>query len=210
MEPASYDIHGDKTVMTIKLEERESVFVIFNKKTTALSRHLPAPQYGELMNIGGPWNVRFPDGSGAPAAIVFDSLISWTNSSDEGVKYFSGTATYNTSFEFKKDPGRSKLLLDLGKVGDIAEIKLNGKKLGIVWKAPYQIDITNSLQKGKNQLEIKVTNEWTNRLVGDRDAPVGKKVLPVYTNPFGGQYVPGNSGLMGPVKLIATVNELTK
>ena len=122
---------------------------------------------------------------------------------DDEVKYFSGTASYTKSFELKKDPGKSRLFLDLGKVGDIAEIILNGKKLDILWKAPYRVEVTSALQKGKNQLEIKVTNEWTNRLAGYKLAPEGKKVLPIYINPFGGQYQPAESGLMGPVTLLA-------
>ena len=77
----------------------------------------------------------------------------------------------------------------------------------MVWKAPYRVDVTNALQKGKNQLEIKITNQWTNRLVGDKDAPAEKKVLPVYTNPFGGQYQLSDAGLMGPVKLMTLIDK---
>src|SRR5258706_15631742 len=117
------------------------------------------------MRIDGPWKITFPEKSGAPAAIVLDSLSSWTSCPDEGVKYFSGTATYNKLFDVKKEQGRSRIFLDLGKVGDIAEIILNGKRLDILWKAPFRIDVTHALQKGKNQLQVKVTNEWTNRLV---------------------------------------------
>src|SRR6185436_15106501 len=118
---------------------RESVFVLFNKRTTVLSRNLPRNQYNELMNIDGPWEINFPEKSGAPAAIELNSLSSLTNHADEGVKYFSGTATYSKTFELKKEPGRSKVFLDLGKVGDIAEIILNGKKMDILWKAPFRI-----------------------------------------------------------------------
>jgi hypothetical protein len=202
IEPASYEIKGDKTLLTIRLEEREAVFVLFNKKTALLSRNLPRRQYHELMKIDGPWKINFPEKSGAPTVIVTDSLFSLTNHRDEGVKYFSGTASYSKAFELKKEPGRSRVFLDLGKVGDIAEVILNGKKMDIVWKAPFRIDVTDALKKGKNVLEIKVTNEWTNRLLGDKEAPAEKKVLPFYINPFGGQYQLTDSGLMGPVKLL--------
>ena len=207
MEEASYKIEGDKTVLSLSLEEHESVFVLFNNKTTVLSRNLPQHQYKELMPIDGPWKINFPGQSGAPAAIVLDSLSSLTNYKDEGVKYFSGTATYSKSFEVKRDFGKSKVFLDLGRVGDIAEVILNEKKLDLLWRAPFRIEITNALKKGKNQLEIKVTNEWTNRLAGDKDAPTGKKVLPIYINPFGGQYQVIDSGLMGPVKLLTITDE---
>jgi hypothetical protein len=206
-ELVSYNMQGDKTVVTLHLEERESVSVLFNKKTTALSRIVPVPQYQEFMSIGGTWKINFPEKSGASADIVLDSLISWTDHPDEGVKYFSGTASYSKSFIVKKEPGKSKVFLDLGKVGDLAEVILNGKKLDLLWKAPYRIDVTGALQKGQNQLQIKITNEWTNRLIGDKAAPADKKVLSVYTNPFGGQYQLTSSGLIGPVKLLALINE---
>ena len=90
---------------------------------------------------------------------------------------------------------------------DQIDHSLNGKKLDLLWKAPFRIEITNALKKGKNQLEIKVTNEWTNRLAGDKDATAGKKVLPVYINPFGGQYQVTDSGLIGPVKLVTLAAE---
>ena len=210
MEPVSYEIKDDKTELSIRLEERESVFVLFNKKTAVLSRSIPHNQYHELMNIGGQWKISFPGKSGAPASIITDSLSSWTNYADEGVKYFSGTASYSKTFELRQEPGRSKVFLDLGRVGDIAEVILNGKKLDTIWKAPFRIDITHALHKGKNQLEIKVTNEWTNRLVGDKAAPAEKKVLSFYVNPFGGQYQLSDSGLMGPVKLLTHDSETKK
>jgi hypothetical protein len=209
-EPASYTIKDDKTIIILHLEERESVFVLFNKKTNVLFRNVPLPQYQELMNISGAWKVSFPEKSGAPADIILDSLSSWITNSNEGIKYFSGTASYSKSFQLKKEPVRSKVFLDLGKVGDIAEVALNGKKLDILWKVPYRIDVTNILLKGKNQLEIKVTNEWTNRLIGDKEAPADKKVLPFYINPFGGQYQLTASGLMGPVKLLTLIDQTKK
>ncbi len=209
-QPVSYTIKDDKTVVTVHLEERESVFVLFNKKTNVLSRNVPIPQYRELMSIGGPWKINFPEKSGAPADIIFDSLSSWTTNSNEGVKYFSGTASYGKSFEEKKEHGRSKTFLDLGRVGDFAEIILNGKKLDLLWKAPFRIDVTGVLQKGTNQLQVKITNEWTNRLAGDKEASADKKVLPYYINPFGGQYQLSESGLMGPVKLLTLAEEPKK
>ena len=82
--------------------------------------------------------------------------------------------------------------------------------MDILWKAPFHVDVTQALQKGKNRWEIKVTNEWTNRLMGDKEAPAEKKVLSFYINPFGGQYQLTDSGLMGPVKLLTYDNEAKK
>lgn len=119
--------------------------------------------------IGGPWRLQFPAGRGAPPEVTFDKLISWTESPDVGVKYFSGTAVYTKTIKVSSDflkPGH-RCTLDLGKVGVLAEVKLNGKNLGILWKRPFVADVTEALRAGDNLLEIQVTNLWVNRLIGD-------------------------------------------
>ena len=113
----------------------------------------------------------------------------------------------NVTAEQLRSGGR--VLLDLGKVGDIAEVSVNGKALGTLWKAPYRIDVTDALRAGENKLEVKVTNQWTNRIAGDRDAPADKKVLTPAPagRGGGGRGGPGGalpeSGLIGPVTLVA-------
>lgn len=100
-------------------------------------------------------------------------------------------------------------MLDLGVVADVAELSVNGRALGVLWKAPYQLDVTDALKLGANQLEIKITNEWTNRIIGDRSAPEGKKVLSGVPagGVFRGPQTPTDSGLLGPVKLVSTSNQ---
>lgn len=158
-----------------------------------------------LATVDGPWEVRFAAPSGALKQVKFDTLASWTASADTGIKYFSGTATYTKTVEANKTwlGAGKKILLDLGRVGDLAEVTVNGKPLALVWKAPFQVDVTDILKPGKNQLTIKVTNEWTNRVIGDKLAGPGKKVLDAYIVPFGGEYQLSQSGLMGPVKFVA-------
>ena len=118
------------------------------------------------------WTVSFPADLGAPEQITLDKLMPLQKHSDDGVKYFSGTATYKTTFTLKKSEIKGKtLLLDLGRVYVIAGVKLNGKDLGIVWKAPYEVDITDAVAEGENVLEVKVANLWTNRLIGDAQTP---------------------------------------
>ena len=95
-----------------------------------------------------------------------DKLIDWTKSSDPGVKYFSGTATYRKSFEFAQDLPKT-VFLDLGTVREVASVKVNGKDAGILWKQPYSVNIAPFLKNGDNELEISVTNLWNNRIVGD-------------------------------------------
>ncbi len=129
---------------------------------------VPAP-----VEIGGSWNVRFPPGWKAPAEVTFDRLESWTANSDPGVKYFSGTVTYEKDIEIPADrlaAGRT-LWLDLGAVKDFAEVLLNGKSLGILWKPPFCVNLTGVAHAGKNTLQVKVTNLWPNRLIGDEQLP---------------------------------------
>jgi len=162
--------------MPLRLEECGSIFVVFHEgeptsqstsKETAFLQ--TAPRFTTALELSAPWNVFFQEGRGAPASIQFDVLRDLSKHTDEGVKYFSGTATYETSFNFEKvpDKGQSPLILDLGSVEVIAEVELNGQKLGILWKPPFRVDVTDALQKGRNTLTVHVTNLWPNRLIGD-------------------------------------------
>ena len=139
-----------------------------SQKTKVRCQSVPAP-----IAITGPWEVSFPPGWNAPAKATFESLQSWTENSDPGVKYFSGTATYTRDFDLPADlPGaRRELWLDLGAVKNLAEVSLNGKSLGILWKPPFRVNVTAAARPGRNTLEIKVTNLWPNRLIGDEQLP---------------------------------------
>ena len=130
----------------------------------AEAKNIPEP-----VEIGGAWNLSFPPNWGAPEQVTLDKLISWSDSTDAGVKYFSGTATYQKEIEIPKELfGRDReLWLDLGRVENFAEVSLNGKPLGILWKPPFRVNVTGAAKPGKNKLEIKVTNLWPNRLIGD-------------------------------------------
>jgi len=126
----------------------------------------------EPLAVAGPWEVSFQPGRGAPAQAVFDKLISWPEHPDAGIKYFSGTATYRKVFDLPPEFSlTSRIFLDLGRVQVIAEVRLNGQNLGILWKAPYRVALGAAAKAGKNQLEIEVTNLWPNRLIGDEQWP---------------------------------------
>ncbi len=129
---------------------------------------VPAP-----VTISGPWDVIFPPNQGAPEQIKMDKLVSLSERPEPGVKYFSGTATYRTTFDVPKaflGSGRS-VCLDLGNVQVIAQVKLNGRSLGTLWKRPFMADVTGALRPGRNELEVKVTNLWINRMIGDEQLP---------------------------------------
>lgn len=138
-------------------------------RTTQVSvNFVPAP-----LEITGPWTVNFPANWGAPARITLDKLISWTEYSDAGVRYFSGTAEYQKEFEIPAallEQGQA-LYLDLGQVKELAEVTLNGHDLGVWWKPPFAAEVTNFVQPGRNTLKIRVTNLWANRLIGDEQYP---------------------------------------
>ena len=125
------------------------------------------------LTIEGAWALSFPPNWGAPPNVQFDKLISWSERPESGVKYFSGTATYRKAIEIPGELiGKDKALyLDLGRVRNIAEVSLNGKPLGILWKPPFRVEVTGAAQAGKNELEVKVTNMWCNRLIGDEQLP---------------------------------------
>jgi len=143
--------------------------------TTASGARLEA-QVGALpkpVSIDGPWDVSFPPNLGAPEKAVFPKLISWPDSEDKGIKYFSGTATYTTRFDV---PGElvaegTTLSLDLGSVREMARVKVNGKDLGLLWHSPFRVDVTSAVRAGGNELQVEVTNLWPNRLIGDEQLP---------------------------------------
>jgi hypothetical protein len=123
--------------------------------------------------VAGSWDIDFPPKWGAPPSVTLDHLISWSDDPDPGVKYFSGTATYHKTLEIP--PGwtdaKHRLYLDLGNVQVIAQVKLNGQDLGVLWKPPYRADITSAARAGDNELEVEVTNLWPNRRIGDEQLP---------------------------------------
>jgi len=212
IEPATYSIADGRTTVPLDLAERESVFVVFRRPAQSLSRTMPAAAANTLATLAGPWTVRFPPNLGAPSSIELAKLESWTVNPDDGVKYFSGTATYTKTLDAPQSwfSGGAKLLLDLGTVKDLAEVSLNGKAVGGLWKPPYRVDVTALLRPGVNQLQIRITNEWTNRQIGDRVGPPEKRVLaspgptPGRAGGFPlGPQTPPESGLMGPVTLVS-------
>ncbi|MDE3149724.1 MAG: glycoside hydrolase [Acidobacteriota bacterium] len=211
IEPAAYTAESGFTVVPLDLGERESVFVVFRNDAAAPPQPAPAVTETTLATLHGPWTLTFPPHWGAPASVQMPELASWTASSDPGVKYFSGTATYTKDLRAPASwfrPGQ-RLYLDLGKVRDMAQVEVDGKSAGMLWAPPYRLDVTAALKPGVNQLRIKVTNEWTNRIVGDRLLPAAQRVLPQASPapPRGGFFFgprePAESGLLGSVTIVA-------
>jgi len=203
-EPAEYKIENGRTIVPLHLDPNGSVFVVFRHSASTPSRTLPQPTNTELATIQGPWHVSFPPHWGAPLSIRLDNLVSWTDSPDAGVKYFSGTATYTKDIEAPKEWFRlgAKIILDLGKVKEIAEVSVNGKPIDtILWKPPFQAEVTGVLTPGANHLEIKITNLWPNRMIGDQQPGVQKRYTFTDYKPYKADSPLLESGLFGPVKL---------
>jgi hypothetical protein len=208
-----------RIVLPITLPENGSIFVVFRRQ--AAGRHLTAmpADEGQTFSAGalaldGSWQVMFPQGWGAPVSARFDHLTPWNENSQNGIRYFSGTATYHRTFELDAKQASGLLRLDLGEVKDIARVRLNGRSLGVVWTAPWTLNITGAAKAGVNELEIDITNTWVNRLIGDAALPESDRITktivrraPEYKgrHPYLRGYLSTDpllrSGLMGPVQV---------
>ena len=202
-EPASYKIAAGRTTVPLDLGPWGTVFVVFRKAAEAASRTLPKMVETQLATVDGSWTVSFQPGRGAPASIALDKLASWSDNADAGVKYFSGTGTYTTAIQAQAEwfkPG-AKIWIDLGDVKNLAGVAVNGKPLGILWHTPYRVDATSALKPGANEVTVKVTNAWVNRLIGDQQPDATTKYTFADVKPYKADSPLLPSGLLGPVHL---------
>ncbi len=205
-EPASYYSADGRTTVPLYLAPWETVFVVFRSPASTASHTLPTVVEKSLGNVDGPWQVSFAPDLGAPASATFEKLTDWKDNTDEGIKYFSGTAAYTKSIDVPAawlKPG-AHVWIDLGSMKNLAEVSVNGKSLGVIWKQPYRVDATSALKPGANSLEVKVTNGWANRIIGDRQPNVTKTYT--FTSPkfYKASSPLWASGLLGPVQLVQT------
>lgn len=200
-ELASYRTEGAQTIVPLDLRAHESVFVVFRTPSTQGSATVVKPSYRQVAALDGAWDVGFQTGRGAPAGTTLPALASLSEQSDPGIKYFSGVSTYTKTFDLPAGARRNDpLLLDLGAIGDIAEVRVNGRLAGTVWRAPYRIDIGAYVRSGRNTLDIRVANLWVNRLIGDQQP--GMEKVAFSTVPTFVRSAPLRpSGLIGPVTL---------
>lgn len=201
--PVSFKIADGRTTVPLQLEPWGTVFVVFRKPTTETTHTLPEVSELNVGSVDGTWTVSFQPDRGAPASITMDKLQAWNDSSDPGVKYFSGVGTYAKTVQAPSDWFKqgSNLYLDLGDVKNLAEVMVNGKNLGVVWHTPYRVDVTGILKPGANQVEIKVVNAWVNRLIGDQQ-PGATKYTFADVKPYRANSPLLPSGLLGPVTVV--------
>ena len=204
-----------QTIVPITLAPVESCFVVFRKpvdkaptdavKTRPAKKNFPA--LTTVATVEGPWNVEFDPKWGGPGKVTFESLDDWTKRPEQGIKHYSGRATYRKTFnapQSARKPDR-RIYLDLGTLHSVAEVRLNGRDLGVLWCAPWKVDVTGLLKPTGNRLEIDVTNVWANRIIGDAALPENKRLT--WTSATGGlsnlkpTHKLSPSGLRGPVTL---------
>jgi hypothetical protein len=205
--PVSYTIANDRTTIPLHLIPFESTFVVFRTPATALSQQLPEQRRITVStlkdNLDLDWNVGFQPLRGAPETTHFDRLLSWPNSPNQGVKYFSGTAAYSKTIQAPASwftPGTS-LWLNLGDVENVAQVEVNGKSLGILWQAPYRVDLAGTLVPGKNVVTIKVTNLWVNRMIGDQQPNADWRYTNADILPYKANSPLLRSGMLGPLEI---------
>ncbi len=202
IEPVSYSIANGRTSVPLKLEPYGTVFVVFRGAAKAASVKLPEVHETSIATLDGPWDVSFEADKGAPATVKMEHLKSWSESEDPGMKYFSGHGTYTKHVMVDGSVLKGgKVWLDLGDVDNLAEVTVNGKPLGIAWKAPYRVDASGALKPGDNLVEVGVVNLWVNRLIGDAQ-PKAKQYTFTVRNPYKATSALLPSGLLGPVRLV--------
>ncbi len=201
---AAYAQSNGVTKLPLKLGPCGSQFVVFRQPTkehpaTAKQNEIEFSTVGEL---NGPWTVTFDPKWGGPASVQFDSLVSWPERSEPGIKYYSGTAVYRKDFEIPAGAAGKSLRIDLGNVRELAEVKVNGQSCGIVWAPPFQVDISRALKPGTNQLEVEVVNFWPNRIIGDQFLPETERLTQTNIRQLTRKSSLMPSGLMGPVRFV--------
>ncbi len=199
---AAYHFTADgRTRVPLELEPNGSIFVVLRRATTTAAR--PATILTERTSapIGNTWSLEFAPNLGAPAHATFDRLRSWTENSDPGIRYFSGTARYATRFRLPAVEPNRILYLDLGDVREVAHVRMNGHDLGVLWKKPFRVRINAAVHTGENVLEIAVTNFWPNRIIGDQLLPPGQRITRTNITRYRADSPLLPSGLLGPVVL---------
>ncbi|MDG1191175.1 MAG: glycosyl hydrolase [Flavobacteriaceae bacterium] len=201
-----YNMDGLYTKVPLQLEPSESVFVVFSKNGEGL-KYIGIKNYEKLtllQDISKNWSVRLKnDQLKIDEEFELDRIQDLSQLEDETSKYFSGKIIYHTNFEFENEFKSDKVFLDLGKVGVIAHVKLNGKKIGGLWTAPWKLNISGHLKNGNNSLEIEVANLWVNQLVKDASKDNKQRETWMLIDHSYDKNSPlPPSGLIGPVRLM--------
>ncbi len=202
-----FEQNGITTKVPLQLDSNESVFIVFRNKAKSFASgsksNFSIPKVA--LNVNTPWKVRFESDSirrGPAEVVTFSQLSDWSQNDDIRIKYFSGTAHYETKVKLQNIP-TGKIYLDLGEVSVMGKVKVNGKDVGGVWTTPYHVNITGAIKKGENTIEVEVVNTWLNRMLGDRKLLESERKLTPHTAPWKASTPLQKSGLLGPVRLVS-------
>ena len=202
----AYEEQDGRTVLPLEFAPCGSVFVVFREPA---AKHRPtrptnAPAFAERQTLGGPWQVTFDPKWAGPASATFTRLVSWPAREEPGIRFYSGTATYRCTFDLANfsTGGKQRLFLDLGRLRELAEVRLNGKPLGITWAPPFRVEITGAARAAGNVLEVDVVNFWPNRIIGDAALPVEQRLTKTNIQKLIATTPLIESGLLGPVRIV--------
>lgn len=199
-----FEIKEDKTTLSIHFEKDQSWFVIFTDQAAglpdAMVENFPQPKV--YKPLGQSWTVDFKNKDiGPKETVAFPELTDWTKAATDSIRYYSGTATYKSTFTIEKLPQDGRLFINLGEVNVMAKVKINGNEIGTAWMAPYRLPIHSALKKGENSIEIEVVNLWRNRMLRDKSLPEDERYTWNSVDDIEKDEEPQPSGLLGPVNL---------
>ncbi|MEY4385214.1 MAG: hypothetical protein RLY20_497, partial [Verrucomicrobiota bacterium] len=201
----AYQQADGRTSVPLEFAPCGSWFVVFREpaaKHPATSERNTV-DFKPVMEVAGPWTVRFDPKWGGPASAQLDKLVRWTSRAEPGIKFYSGTATYVKQFDWQPEQANPKnqVWLDLGDVRELAEVRVNGKSVGITWTPPFRVNISSALKPGANSLEVDVVNFWPNRIIGDASLPPEQRRTQTNIRKLTPKTALMPSGLFGPVRL---------
>ncbi len=190
------------TVVPMKLEKNECVFVVFREKgepsATTLEANYPAPL--RTQEATGEWNVTFESAFKTPSPVRMATLDNLSDNANDSIRYFSGTATYTTSVSLDCAGRNEHMFMAFDNVGTMAKVYINGKYAGGVWTAPYRLDVTDFVKDGRNDVKVEVVNTWVNRIVGDMNLPESERETYLFVNHLNAKTPLSPSGIIGKVK----------
>lgn len=190
------------TVVPMKLDKNECVFVVFREKgepsATTLEANYPAPL--RTQEATGEWDVTFESAFKTPSPVRMATLYNLSDNANDSIRYFSGTATYTTSVNLDRTGRGEHMFMAFGNVGTMAKVYINGKYAGGVWTAPYRLDVTDFVKNGRNDVKVEVVNTWVNRIVGDMNLPESERETYLFVNHLNAKTTLPPSGIIGKVK----------
>jgi hypothetical protein len=207
----AYEEKDGRTFVPLDFAPCGSWFVVFREpaSTHPATAKSNDTELKPIQEISGAWTVHFDPKWGGPESAQFDSLVSWPTRSESGIKFYSGTAVYEKSFDMANSSlvarHSSRIFLDLGDVRELTEVKVNGQSCGIVWCPPWRVDVTGAVKPGENKLQIEVVNFWPNRIIGDAALPEAQRLTRTNIRKLTAKTPLEPAGLFGPVKLLEAV-----